>query len=122
MLPRACGALRNCDVEGGSIGHWRAVKIVDRPLLGFLVVEDAHRVVVVDAPAATGVPVLGDRHDGAWAAVGQRVLQARWTKLSDAGGTTTSKVAPAATTARSWLKIAHFFLSAPSYQTPMLWP
>src|SRR5919202_1986370 len=75
MLPRALSTLQNCDVEGGSIEYRPAVKIVDRPLLGLFVVEDTYRVVVVDAPAATGVPVLGDRQDNARAAVNQRVLQ-----------------------------------------------
>ncbi len=72
-LPRAFVAARNGHVEGGPVGHPRAVSVFDGPILHVLVVEEAHGVVVADARPAPRVPVLGDREDGARLAVGERV-------------------------------------------------
>ncbi len=53
-LPRAFVAARNGHVEGGPVGHPRAVSVFDGPLLHVLVVEEAHGVVVADARPAPG--------------------------------------------------------------------
>src|SRR5919112_706177 len=66
---------RHGHVEGRTVRHRRAVRVVDLPPLAPAIVPDADGVVVVGAATAPGVPGLGDREDRPRFAVDQGIVQ-----------------------------------------------
>src|SRR5829696_5517691 len=66
---------RDGDIEGRSPGHLTTIPVVDRPFFQLRVVHGTYWMVVVDTPAASGIPVLRDRECGVGFAVGQLVIE-----------------------------------------------
>jgi hypothetical protein len=51
------GACRDGDIEGGSLGHRHIISVVDRPSFHLCIVHGIYWMVVVYAPAVSGIPV-----------------------------------------------------------------
>ena len=69
------GACRDGDIEGGSLGHRHIISVVDRPSFHLCIVYGIYWMVVVYAPATSGIPVLRDREYGVGFAVGKPVIE-----------------------------------------------
>jgi hypothetical protein len=69
------GACRDGDIEGGSLGHRHIISVVDRPSFHLCIVHGIYWMVVLYAPAASGIPVLRDREYGVGFAVGKPIIE-----------------------------------------------
>src|SRR5829696_450478 len=75
VLPRRfVSACRDGGIEGCSLAYRRTISVEDRPFFYLCVVDGAYRMVIVDAAAAPGIPVLRDREFDVGFAVGQPII------------------------------------------------
>src|SRR5919112_610649 len=75
LLRTLVGACRDGYIEGGSLGYRHIISVVDRPSFHLCIVHGIYWMVVVYAPAASGIPVLRDREYGVGFAVGKPIIE-----------------------------------------------